>query len=803
MNELFLNNKVLAGKVDKTKKSFVQQTKDNSKDVLTTAKKIKLPKSDKLPWESDQKGKLYSTLIEKLNLKCNYFRVLLGLKTKERTHNFVDNGAEELSVNEDPLGSFSNLAQLTDPNLRAAAANELMKYEGILFEKEQELKFHEKMQKWATGFAKCDEYEKCFWVKQDYKDLLSDLNPNSSVGLSQEQLTKYLDEYVPNRSLISHYPNLINGFLSMKEKAKEKTYIFMKYLENTIPKTDEEMYLYYKYVVLGKPVDFNYLFLPSKANDDDDDDDDDDWSSDDSLILSGSDEESYNAYKQDNAGRKKELRQWKNRLNAVRGDNNNNNNNNDNYDSLYISLEEEEEEPEQQTISALGEFNMLSEEASQKKQKIADKLTNLHKNKILKQTELQNKTQHKDKDLVVFEETPNKNENNPPEFSSSFQKLQIQSQKEAEEFALDMSYSPEKSDTDAVDFDVAITNVDWDYYNQTPQKLNALQKINESPIVKLKPNTPMNFSAQEYVQMLDNEDYTLEKHKENYMTSKTKFIPTKEDSELHKDRELMGQLLTVVSASHKLLQNRSFVKDFKPSKDAVAPVLISFVGNKDSAEYKVINEFAEMINHIEAFILGAEFEELQKLDLPDFRTLGVDVNELKKGGNWQFVFDLYEQQQLDLKLLKSAGKTLDDLTLKANYMLNNYDSYENYANYFNKFNFNIFSKLDKLRQPNDDENEASYRINQRIHTLELMWKLSLAKKEALRNPKPIPQTEIKQKPKQKTQQKTKKAATTVKKSKKNTTLLKSSSKKTTTAASTPLSLAEKKKKIKKGKVQIV
>lgn len=237
----------------------VERKKSLIHDAIQTGKEVKMSHDHKLPWQYDTHGKLYSTQTEQLRFKIDYLeKTASSLQLSD-----FDGDKDEYIAKK--MGLYVNLYSL------------LPEYELLQAESE----FKNNLHNWILGEGKLGEYNKCWWIKDEVeiafskysikeldKYLKSQKLPDTETyllgGLEEEDTFK---EYKKKRleltqKLIKMHPQLTQGMIENESDLKFKGMVFLQYLKRKIPKTDEEAYLWYKYIIRKQPLDFNYLTEP-------------------------------------------------------------------------------------------------------------------------------------------------------------------------------------------------------------------------------------------------------------------------------------------------------------------------------------------------------------------------------------------------------------------------------------------------------------------------------------------------------------------------------------------------------------
>jgi len=219
-----------------------------------SADKVKIASSDKLPWEEQPDGKLYSTPTEVMRYKQKWLRKQLGFV---RT---VDpKGNEDITCK--TFGSKWLVGQ-SGEFLALGYAQELAKLDIQLAVIDKEIAFKNQLSKWIRGEAPPKTYQHCRWMLMANQTAM-ELKAASSLGQYTKVAAlqaKLADERL---YLVNEHPEIRSGFLQDRETVRIKTSEFLSWLARTVPKTQEEAYLWYKYLVKRKPIDTEWIDAPS------------------------------------------------------------------------------------------------------------------------------------------------------------------------------------------------------------------------------------------------------------------------------------------------------------------------------------------------------------------------------------------------------------------------------------------------------------------------------------------------------------------------------------------------------------
>lgn len=241
--------------IPKDHKKHIEQ---NLKGVFNTAHGIKLKKDVQLPWELDRDCKLYSTEVDQLDFKINWLKKQLGLKPAEGIVYDKDRQAKNSTSN----GLYNGT--LPDETATALLFGCSVKLFDLLTEQalmKAESKFRTRLINWMKGEGKNSEYELCYWVKK-----------SPPVGVEVPELIergreKEAEEILKERKKIFHKnPGLNYGVIESSDMLVLKQRTFLNHLYRKPPMTEEEHYLWYKYIILNQPVNTDYQFLDSYWN---------------------------------------------------------------------------------------------------------------------------------------------------------------------------------------------------------------------------------------------------------------------------------------------------------------------------------------------------------------------------------------------------------------------------------------------------------------------------------------------------------------------------------------------------------
>jgi len=242
--------------------------KEKLNSIYDSAKNVFLPQDYPLPWENDTRGLLFDSPIEMLEEKIKYLAilsryVLLG----EHLVKFDASDPEHVKA----LPHFFAPDKLPQPvfPLPANIFELLAEYHLLKAEKQ----FREKLRKWMEGMAPPYEYPEDVinWAPHEVynkaKNLLNPYTPlkdqlnqaEKTFGIESQRYLKMKD-FSEKVRLNNVNPTISQGFILNEDILKWKTNTFLEILKKTPPKNDTEAYLFYKYIILKKEPNFDYLY---------------------------------------------------------------------------------------------------------------------------------------------------------------------------------------------------------------------------------------------------------------------------------------------------------------------------------------------------------------------------------------------------------------------------------------------------------------------------------------------------------------------------------------------------------------
>ena len=224
-----ITRKLFAGKPYEWKlHSTVDVIKGELQGTLETAQKIKLDEDATLPWEEDVDCKLFSTDTDKNGFLLNWIERRTGIR---RGTDGVLVGLDE--DERDPqifVGEVVNVAgRETKQRLQTAYLNKFVDIDLQMAMMDEEKTFRANLYKWIVGERPDQEYSKCWWVP-----LKSDKEWNT-----KKKLNLHMSQ-----------PGLTKGAIAKLDGLAARGKYFLDSLYRKMPQTEEEAYLWYKYIVL-------------------------------------------------------------------------------------------------------------------------------------------------------------------------------------------------------------------------------------------------------------------------------------------------------------------------------------------------------------------------------------------------------------------------------------------------------------------------------------------------------------------------------------------------------------------------
>lgn len=239
-------------------------------DTFYTAKNLKYPvgKQDPLPWEQNPNCLLYANENEFLKREKEVILALLNDGSDDNLPYFGNR-----KFDKDPIyGKKAIKAFFNGTNKPADETLKQRLYEiNIkLFMDAEQSNYSSVLSDFIKGGSPGQYYCRALWVTRRTIEMKTEgggfyyddeADQIIAKALADDDKTAETDagfkeELHYNRSLIQYFPYLANGLVLDVFLSPYRKRTFLEYLANYIPKTDEEVFLFHKYVVLGKSLDF-------------------------------------------------------------------------------------------------------------------------------------------------------------------------------------------------------------------------------------------------------------------------------------------------------------------------------------------------------------------------------------------------------------------------------------------------------------------------------------------------------------------------------------------------------------------
>jgi hypothetical protein len=226
-----ITNRLFAGTPAPTKLvDTVQVIKNELDSVLQTAKNIKLDEEITLPWEHDKDCRLYSTDSDKEHFFLSFLESRLGFHRSDTGR--IDETPEERQDEYLQVDAFSTLSQENKTLLKQAYINKFVEIDMNMALMKAEKDFRFALYKWIIGEGPDHEYKKCWWAQ------IRDTDPANFVENQKKKMLLHLGR-----------PSLSKGSIAKLDGLAVKVKFFLDNLYRKMPATEEECYLWYKYIV--------------------------------------------------------------------------------------------------------------------------------------------------------------------------------------------------------------------------------------------------------------------------------------------------------------------------------------------------------------------------------------------------------------------------------------------------------------------------------------------------------------------------------------------------------------------------
>ena len=223
-------------------------------EIQNSAANFKVPTSEKLPWEQHGVFSYFDSPQEKLEWQIKKYKKLLGLDPLKDEWVRASNN----TLFKRTWGGLQNSA--VKEQIEGHLASKLLDLEVNLKKMKKEKEFKEQFKEFLTGYAPDIEYDKCHWVKKPAKPLVQSIKRNGKNPRAFTSTVSTGQDDFFERSLVSKFPGSVGDFVRNEDDVKTKTSIFLKKLEMSIPKNDQEAALFYKYIVKGKTPNWDYFY---------------------------------------------------------------------------------------------------------------------------------------------------------------------------------------------------------------------------------------------------------------------------------------------------------------------------------------------------------------------------------------------------------------------------------------------------------------------------------------------------------------------------------------------------------------
>jgi len=252
----------------KNKVTGIDFFKSHLNSVYESAKKVEFKQSYPLPWEFS-KGKFFESELEIQEEKVRYLAMLEKLVYINDTIVNFDR------TNEDHVRALPRFYEantipqvlVNQESVDVVLAKELAKLHILKVESQ----FKKNLRRWMEGLGKLSEYPEdainwapsSIWTHinqfkkyktQDLKNAMKYFENTNPVAYN---ILKKFSDTVHLRNV---NPNIGQGFILEEDILKWKTSTFLELLKKTPPKNDCEAYLFYKYLILKKEPNFDYIY---------------------------------------------------------------------------------------------------------------------------------------------------------------------------------------------------------------------------------------------------------------------------------------------------------------------------------------------------------------------------------------------------------------------------------------------------------------------------------------------------------------------------------------------------------------
>jgi hypothetical protein len=266
-----VNTRFLAGKDPApAPTSLLDYNKKIMEEAKNSASNVKCDQKYTLPWEKSNGCGWFDSDKEKLKYQINWLRNHLGLVPLRWAETWipVDNYADLVEGYLDEIEQAPMLAQFRskvnqwlskrlnhrlDNGHLSSFWSKLIDLEMQLALQRKEKRFRKRLIQWVLGNGVRGEYKDCFWIPKDEQDKPALFSKLQAFFTPEKQLSENNLLYTKWKTyLIDRNPDILWGMVEKYNEHRKKKQQFLTTLQRTVPKNDEELYLFYKYVVKKK-----------------------------------------------------------------------------------------------------------------------------------------------------------------------------------------------------------------------------------------------------------------------------------------------------------------------------------------------------------------------------------------------------------------------------------------------------------------------------------------------------------------------------------------------------------------------
>jgi hypothetical protein len=266
------NLDLIAGTIHPDHPDRLQKRTQEISEAKWLALNLKFDKNFSFPWQHDKTRLLFSTESDQLTFKINFLRKKLGYVPLSYSIGLVTFREFKGKLEDQQRIKFEKQKKkYENPNItsemKLSYSQQLSQLEITYALESREKKFQDNFMKWMMGEGPDMEYKDCFWV-EDLHEHLQNRSNKWSQFLKGNWAAEQENKIKRDKSwLFEKQEGIRNGLIEMKTTNEIQKDYFWRVLRKTVPKTDEEAYLFYKYVVKGKALDFD-MTLFGYYNDD-------------------------------------------------------------------------------------------------------------------------------------------------------------------------------------------------------------------------------------------------------------------------------------------------------------------------------------------------------------------------------------------------------------------------------------------------------------------------------------------------------------------------------------------------------